>query len=251
MGTCTAVQISFGGLGCRDWLVARVDSGLWWGGNMERLGQMVSVSMKMCEVKNLSSEITVRGPQWLCLALIFSVAKTVRGLCKQWWNLQWDSQWWKRGREPMVSVRAVEVLSSEDFCGLLQSRPLGVAVACASWLTLVAPALLCSFPSLEVSTLLVSGWAELKWVLCAVLWKAGEADCSPHFDLMGKGNSQAEELPLITEQCQPGGWDDTGKMKLFLLPFLYGYFDWSIAALCCWSFVSSFLSFPRAVFIQG
>lgn len=30
---------------------------------MERLGQMVSVSMKMCEVKNLSSEITVRGPQ--------------------------------------------------------------------------------------------------------------------------------------------------------------------------------------------
>lgn len=41
--------------------------------------------------------------------------------------------------------------------------------------------------------------------------------------LHGGGDPLSGELPFGAEQCQPGGYDDGGKMKMFFLPFLCSY----------------------------
>lgn len=48
------------------------------------------------------------------------------------------------------------------------------------------------------------------------------------------------------EQCQPGGWADTDKMKLFC-PVILRFF----VLLCCRCFYSGHLSSPRAVSVHG
>lgn len=101
-------------------------------------------------------------------------------------------------------------------------------------------------PSLYISALLVSGWGDTKYVLHAVHPKAGEASRS-QLSLFRRQQVFLAVLFILRAEQLAWGCDAAGKMKLFVL--LCAIMFRSGVPLCCWSFLSGLLSYPRAIFL--
>ena len=67
------------------------------------------------------------------------------------------------------------------------------------------------------------GGMKLKWVLVQCPQRPRKLVSYPFLPFPLGELFLAGEFPLGTEQCQPGGWSDAGKMKLFFLQFLCSY----------------------------
>ena len=93
-------------------------------------------------------------------------------------------------RDSIAIVLAIGFFSGESYWGFLQSRSLGTGVALAVWLILLAPALLpCSWMSLYVSDLLVSGQDEANAGLSRSAPKGWGSWSLTVFSFSHKGNS--------------------------------------------------------------
>lgn len=120
------------------------------------------------------------------------------------------------GKASSVAVLVIDFCSCKSCWSPLQSS--------TAWLLLVALALLCSYPSVYVSALPVSGWDETEVGPLCIAPKSWRCWLFNPFSLyLREKLFFAGEFPLGTEQCWPGGWDDVGKVKLFFLLFLYSY----------------------------
>lgn len=102
-------------------------------------------------------------------------------------------------------------------------------------------------PSLYVSALPVSGWGDTKHALHGMHPKAGEAGRS-QLSLFRRQQVFLAGLFILGAEELAWGWDATGKMKLFVL--LCAIMLRSGVPLCCWSFLSGLLSYPRAIFLH-
>lgn len=102
-------------------------------------------------------------------------------------------------------------------------------------------------PSLYVSALPVSGRGDTKHALHRMHPKAGEAGYSQLSLLRRQQVFLAGLFTLGAEQLA-WGWDAAGKTKLFVL--LCAIMLRSGVPLCCWNFLSVFLSYPRAIFLH-
>lgn len=122
------------------------------------------------------------GPQWLCRP----------------WPSVVVTSWWQ-----------------ERCSGLPGSRSLGATVIPAAWLILVAPTFLCSFLSLFISSLPVSGWCKTEVCpLCGIL-RLGRPATHPVPSLVRDTLSGYRVARLAS--------DDAGRMKLAFLSFTHNY----------------------------
>lgn len=119
---------------------------------------------------------------------------------------------------------SVEVLSGKGCWGPLERRPLGTKVTPTKWLILVAPPPSSLFLAISTRLNFSSLWVGLnqRGSFMQCLERLGKLVVYPILSAFpSKGNFWAGESSRGAEQCWPGGWDDAGRINLFLLPFLW------------------------------